>query len=80
MASEPPVVTAILGMCPSDCVRGRRVRLASVSRLSTQEVTVGTVTCRRHLPTCMTSGMLVPDGTPVRWNAPVASVSPAATG
>ena len=36
---------------------------------------MGMATCRRHLPTCMTSGMLVPDGTPVRWNAPVASVS-----
>jgi hypothetical protein len=28
----------------------------------------------------MTNGMLLPDGTPVRWKAPVASVSPAAIG
>ena len=73
-------MSAILGRCPSACERGRRVRLGSVSLLSTQGVTVGIVTCRRHLPTWITSGMLVPDGTPVRWKAPVASDSVAAIG
>ena len=40
------------------------MRLASVRGLSTQPVTLGMVTCRRHLPAWITSGMLVPVGTP----------------
>src|SRR5262245_32147442 len=79
-ASELPVVTAILGMLPSLLFRGRRVRFASVIGLSTQDVTVGFITCRRHFPTWMTSGMLVPVGTFWSVNRPVTSLSAVAIG
>src|SRR5262245_59688379 len=55
-ASALPVVSAILGMCPSLWLRGRRVTFLSLSALSAQLLTVGMVSSRRHLPTWMTSG------------------------
>jgi len=79
-ASELPVVTAIFGMSPSLLLRGRRVRLASVSGLSTQPLTFGIVTCRRHFPTWMTSGMLLPVGTFSSVKRPFTSLSVAAIG
>ena len=69
-ASAPPVVTAILGMCPSVLVRGRRVRFASVSGVSAHAATVGIVTSRRHLPTWNTIGTFTPGGIPASVNFP----------
>ena len=81
-ASAAPVVTAILGMFPSDWVRGSRVWFLSVSGLSRQVWIVGIMICRRHLPICMTTGTLVVDGTgsSVIENRPCVSVSADAYG
>jgi hypothetical protein len=54
-----PVVIAIRGMFPSDCVRGNRVWFRSVIALFAQVWMFGIMICRRHLPTCMTTGTLV---------------------
>ena len=50
------------------------------SGLSTQGMTVGMTTCRRHLPMVMTSGMLLPAGTFSSTNRPLVSVSAVETG
>src|SRR3954466_5074318 len=77
--SAPPVVMAMSGMSPSDCLRGSRVWLTSVSAKSEQAVTVGILIWRRHLPTFMMSGMLLPTGTSLRTKLPCVSVSADAT-
>jgi hypothetical protein len=66
IASDPPVVNAILGMCPSVLLRGNLVRFTSVIGVSTHAATLGIATWRRHLPIWMTSGMFAPAGTPAR--------------
>ena len=73
--SAPPVVIAMSGMSPSDCLRGNRVWLTSVSAKSAHAVTVGILIWRRHLPTFMMSGMSVPTGTSLRTKLPCVSVS-----
>jgi hypothetical protein len=45
-----------------------------------QGSTRGSVTWRRHLPTCITSGMLSPVGTFSSVKRPAVSVMPATTG
>src|SRR6185295_10561150 len=62
-ASALPVVSAILGMCPSLWLRGNRVWFMSVSGVFEQFATIGTVSSRRHLPTWITSGTSAPIGT-----------------
>jgi hypothetical protein len=47
----------------------------SVSAVSAHEATFGMMIWRRHLPTCMTSGMLAPTGTSERTNLPFGSVN-----
>ena len=79
-ASEPPVVSAIFGMCPSALLRGSRVRSAFVIGLSTQGLTVARVISRRHLPTWMTIGMFATTGTFCSTKRPFASVSAVAIG
>ena len=59
---------------------GRRVWFGSVCGLSTPAVTCGMVICLRHFPTCMTSGMLSPDGAFGMTNLPWVSVSTEAMG
>ena len=71
---------AIFGMWPSLVLRGSRVRFSSVIAVVSQDGTFGTLTWRRHLPTCTTSGMLLPVGTPSSRNLPSASVSAVAIG
>ena len=51
-----------------------------MSGLSTQAVTLGIITCRRHFPTWMTSGTLVPVGTFSSVNRPFTSLSAVAIG
>src|SRR5450759_3322217 len=57
---------AALGGSLSELVLGRRVRFLSVRLLTVHAFTEGIVTWRRHLPTCMTNGILVPEGASVR--------------
>jgi len=63
---------------------GRRNRVLvpgpSVKSFVAHAVTVASVIWRRHLPTCMTSGMLVPEGASVRVKEPSAPVSAAVMG
>ena len=49
-ASACPVEIAICGRSPSLCLRGSRKVCGSLNGLSWQAVTLGSVTCRRHLP------------------------------
>src|SRR5450755_1061964 len=71
--SQPPVEMAMLGISPSVWLLGR-VRDLSGCGLSTHGFTVVIVSCLRHLPTWMTSGMFGPSGTFSRVNLPDASV------
>ena len=61
--SHPPVVTAICGMSPSLCLAGNRITFGLDMGLSVQAFTWGMVSCLRHLPSWMTSGMFWPTGT-----------------
>ena len=78
--SAEPVVSAIFGRCPSLWLRGSLNRSTSVSGVFVQAGTLSIVTSRRHLPTWMTSGMLVPTGMSPSVNAPVTSVLAIAIG
>src|SRR5258707_11245653 len=83
--SQPPVVIATCGMSPSDCFFGKRVVCSTplttlVNTFVWQLLTFATVTCRRHLPTCMTSGMFDPLGAPLMEKCPFESVSATAIG
>src|ERR1700760_3081780 len=80
--SAPPVAIAMFGMSPSLWFFGRRRTdgaaifvTAADAGLSLHLLTVGMTYCIRHLPTCTTSGMLLPSGTPVMVNLPSASVT-----
>ena len=85
--SAPPVATAMLGMSPSEWFLGSRstfgaamLATAAIESLSWHLLTLGIVYCMRHLPTCTTSGMFAPSGTPVSVNLPSASVTVYAIG
>jgi hypothetical protein len=85
--SAPPVATAMLGMSPSVWFFGRRstfgaaiAAVAILASLSWHFDTLGSVYCMRHFPTCTTSGMFAPSGTPVRVKLPDASVTVYAIG
>src|SRR5580700_3725354 len=78
-ASTPPVASAIFGMSPSTWVLGNLEKtseggLKFDTGVLTQEVTEGTVSCRRQRPACSTSGKLVPAGTLVNVNVPFAAL------
>src|SRR5580704_15843639 len=68
--SAPPVDTAMSGMSPSVPFFGRLIVPAEVAL----HAVVFTVSCLRHLPTWMTSGMFVPTGAFVMVNFPLVSV------
>ena len=76
MVSTLPVTTAIFGMlsfgCCSACLRGRRV-CSWVSAVFWQHAGAGTVICRRHLPSWITTGTCTPGphGTLVRRKVPL---------
>ena len=85
--SASPAVMASLGRLPSLLLRGSRRRrawplvasaMAAVAQRLTSEALM--VTCRRHLPTCMTSGKSMPTGTLSSRNLPLESVSAVAMG
>ena len=85
--SAPPVAIAMFGMSPSMWFRGRRSTFgaampaaAAFASLSWHLLTFGSVYCMRHFPTCTTSGMFDPSGTPVSVNLPAASVTVFAIG
>ena len=77
--SAEPVAIAICGMSPSPCLAGSDVVPAS-SAVDVQAGTLAIVFCTRHLPSWITSGMLVPTGTLVSVNEPDASVVVMTTG
>src|ERR1700690_887023 len=56
-------------LSPSVRLRGSRL-YAEVTGLSVQELRLGSVILRRHLPICTTSGTPAPEGTLVSVNLP----------
>src|SRR5208283_5981888 len=71
--------SAIFGMSPSTWFLGNLAKtscggLKFATGVFTQDVTEGTVNCRRQRPACTTSGKAVPAGTSVKVKAPLAAV------
>jgi|SRR5208283_3215159 hypothetical protein len=63
--------------------RNNDTGLVSVMGLSPHwlvTIDLGIVICRRHFPSCMTSGISTPQGTSLRRKCPLASVSAVAMG
>ena len=78
MSSQPPVSRASCGMSPSFWLWGRR-RTPFGMAVSWHDVSaLASVTSRRHLPTCTTTGTPVVAGTPVILNFPSTSVTASA--
>ncbi len=77
--SALPVEIAISGMSPSVWLRGRRVRFGSTSAWVWHGSIAGSVTCRRHFPTCTTSGMFCPVGMLLSLKLPSEPVTVIAT-
>ncbi len=78
-SESAPVEMAMLGRSPSLPFLGS-VSVRSGTAVLVHGSTLGRMSCRRHLPTWMTSGMPTPSGASWMTNPPVASVTAEATG
>src|ERR1700743_1074294 len=77
--SAEPVTMAIFGMSPSARLPGSEVAPAA-SGVEVQAGTLAIVVCVRHLPSWITSGMLLPTGAFLSVKLPLESVSVCTTG
>ena len=78
--SAEPVTIAIFGRSPSLLVLGQAMSCRRRAASTRSPARSAMITWRRHLPSWMTSGMLVPTGTLVSVKLPLESVVVMTTG